>query len=273
MSLRPTRRPHADCEQFQDRLQDVLDERRDPTADSELNSHASQCGRCARLLSLQTSLWNCVHAWAAQSSDGDQTEATAGGKYETCSEVTPARTDREWQVSGWTGALALASMLLVSGTMLWFGSDGSRQNGGSARSAAGYSTARMAEQFPQRGAAARPHGVLAAGMVDKSRGRAGNAEHGPSSGRLPHMGPVGIESWLAQFSLLNETAAALPLERISEVPEMAGVQDLTDGMRPAAQSVESVIQVLWGSVPSPKPDHREFRMPDTSSRIVRTCVC
>lgn len=266
MSPRQTRSPHSDCEQFQDRLQVALDERRDPQADPELKSHATLCGRCARLLSLQASLWGCVHEWAVQSNDrgADETAATDS---RSDVQVSCARADGEWQISGWRGAVALASVLLVSVVALRFGPDWS---GGNASSGRAFST-RMAERFPQRTSAPRSRSLLAAGLRGQGRGRSGSAES-RSSAAL-HLGPVGLESWVAQFGLLNDTVSDLPLERISEVPEMTGVQDLTDGMRPAARSVGSVIQVLWRNVPAPRSEGCEFRMPDTSARIVRTCIC
>lgn len=267
MSPRQTRQSHSDCDRFKARLQEVLDDRRDPSGDSELRGHAAACGPCARLLGLQDRLWNCVHRWALLSADAGERETDSGRDSRVdLFAPAPARSLAGRRAAGWSSGLVAIALALVA--FIGLGVMRSSDESGWRRSSTAGSSG--AQGLMRR--TGRSTGLFAAGFTPKSR-----AKTAASGNRVPvgnvRIGPVGVESWVAQIGILNEAVADFPVSRISEVQEMRGVQELTDGMRPVAHSVGSVIQVLWRNLPATRGDSRENPTPDACSRIVRACVC
>lgn len=62
------------CEQFQDRLDDCLDLRQDPTDDRHLNDHAGHCQRCHQILQIWQAANLCFNTPAACTADASSNQ-------------------------------------------------------------------------------------------------------------------------------------------------------------------------------------------------------
>ena len=99
------------CEKFDERLQQLLDQRLEPAIDRELQRHAEECGECRSLLESQDRLFSAF---------GFGTEGGAGLPENFTAKLVAAivaerPAQRRWERSAWAVALmAVASLLLLA---------------------------------------------------------------------------------------------------------------------------------------------------------------
>jgi len=104
------------CEDFENRLNDAIDERRPPEEDAELLAHAAACSGCERLLRDYESVLKCLVPLRA-------TEPSAGFTLRVISAYEPvmAAAPRTAPARGRAAAfLALAAALLLSALPAWY---------------------------------------------------------------------------------------------------------------------------------------------------------
>jgi hypothetical protein len=106
------------CDAFEDRLQQLLDERQCPEADDLLSEHAADCPHCRDVLDAQAGLFDTVRDWSVANLEVDLVSRVVSRA------TAPAVERRWWQLASarWI-SLAVAGAILV---MAWKGFDGSR---------------------------------------------------------------------------------------------------------------------------------------------------
>jgi hypothetical protein len=106
------------CEKFEERLQELLDERMSPDGDEALLSHAELCDNCRDLLGLQEQLFAGLDACELPPlRAGFARDVVAEAGVIVAEAVTPAPTSngrRAWHPAWVVAGVALAVMLLVA---------------------------------------------------------------------------------------------------------------------------------------------------------------
>lgn len=226
------------CQEFENRLNAVLDERTNPESDSRLTAHARDCEECRSLLTGQRSLF----AGLRQSSVPRLSPAFSRRAVEQAAVVSapcaaPAP-QRVWLAVGALLASAAAALLTVS--LVWYA-----RRGPSVTNEGGSATAAIMENGKPTGPASNRsrsrHGTYGGGFALAQPGWLVEAP------RLPDHVQTSIDS-LPQ---------ALPatIERINEVERLA------PGMRPIWRS----FALLWNTLCHALPGTRD-QGPPTRNR-------
>jgi hypothetical protein len=107
------------CREFEERLNQVLDERRSPASDSRLKAHASRCERCELLLAGYQSLMIGL-AQSSPPSPGREFDRRVLAEAQATPLVITAATrpGRSWATFG--AALTSAAAMLLAVTLIWY---------------------------------------------------------------------------------------------------------------------------------------------------------
>lgn len=96
------------CDEFAERLDDVLDQRCDPTADPALRKHAQACPGCREELTATARLLTGLEVWEAPATSPDFAQRVVA-------QVLAVEHPRPWYRAAWCGwVVAAAALLLVA---------------------------------------------------------------------------------------------------------------------------------------------------------------
>lgn len=201
------------CDEFETRLNEVLDLRLPPESDAELAAHARECASCRTMLEGARCLLQHVASARSPEAPPDLAERTMEALHDK-----PAR--RGLLIVASVG-LAVAASLLIVILPQWLG-----------------------PAAPARGPA-NPRKAPAVAQTQEKL----DAQHVAIGPSVPSHSVMGDEEYLAMMRLTGQAMAILPntVRRASQTPEMALV---TEGMRPVTHSVTAVFTALRDTLPS-----------------------
>ena len=106
------------CDEFERRLQQLLDAREIPSVASDVAHHAAECDSCRSLLSVETHVADLIDgAFLDPPSDGFADRVVASYQAEQRPSQTPRRPARSGRWLSWVSVTAAATL----GVGLWFG--------------------------------------------------------------------------------------------------------------------------------------------------------
>lgn len=242
------------CEDFERRLNEVLDERGNPAIDRKLVEHARRCPSCQRLLSLQMHCLGCLHE-ALQVVPSLLVQPVGGQASKIASEITqrqsPGRAFWGRGQGSWKRWSAMVSPLAVSlalAVVMW---SAGRQERAAVVSERVHGRTASRGSWPNAGALAwsGPRRRLGGG----ERVSGGDLQtQAPSSSRRASVNEMvasedlmieGDETRIReQLTRWRESIATLPS------PPMEGVSQWAEGMRPVADSVGCLVEAVRESV-------------------------
>ena len=203
------------CEWFEERLQDILDQRQDPAADPRLRKHVRSCLGCRSLLAAQRRLFFVFPRGARR--EEEDLELTASADDGRLAEL-PGKGGATWRK--WTAVTSSGAVVAALVVILAVGPMANRRN----------------ELKPTSDAMSLAEfAILAA--------------DGPSGVREPERlatielaadepQPMGEPPLVLLVARLSESIATLPASRLD------GVHELAEGIRPLADSVGSMVEAL-----------------------------
>ncbi len=204
------------CDDFETRLQSLLDDRQPPERDASLQAHAAWCERCGQLLRTQEGLMRALRSVPVHPSEDFSRRVIAEAKVGRAS-----ANQRPW-------ALVPAALVALAASWLIFMSGPTAQNTSSTPISA---EPRVAEQIrPSNSGSELPQLVLSEGALSQEE-------------QLD-------ESLVALGSAVQEI-----FNRFSEAPfdELQSVDRITGGFRPIATTLNVAFDALRRTLPGQAP--------------------
>lgn len=217
------------CEQFESRLQQLLDRRMQAQFDDRLLAHARHCAHCRETL----------HTWTVLR-DGfemsQRAETSPGFTERVMARVPPAATAPRRRKSFIAATTAFAAMLVVALIPLWQGFYHGADHSPETAAARSADTSTLPEEPQIKPRSAQPslptsHESVPYLPVNTMAGR----DH-------PFVGSVTREHWHL-FRGFADQLAAVPVDRLETVEKMPG------GLRPIANSFQVALMLLRRTLP------------------------
>ena len=240
------------CQEFESRLNDLLDQRLSPEADPPLTSHAQQCGACREVLTLQGLLWRGLKANrpAPPAHDFSARVVANVQPADAPSPVSRPARGRHWLITRGLALTAGAAVMLLGARLIFFRGENQPAN--------------LASPSP-RPNVVEPNPAPPTTLAIRSPGappRNGPAPTSPvndPSAAPPSLPPGAIASafpfrlpaekdYREYGQAMGEFAAHLP-QTVEKLEEMDRV---TPGIRPIRSSFSIAIEALLRTIPSGK---------------------
>jgi hypothetical protein len=250
------------CEKFERRLQQVLDERGRAEDDAQLRFHAESCPACRGKLAAQQSLWIGLAQQDRPQPGPEFASAVVQVLQRTCSPARPSVPDVRRRAFHFAVGMA-AAVLLLTAAILW----SLRQGGASSVPTNNFvqSTGAVIEEnipaLEPSSEGAPLENVTRTSLPDRPQ-----VAMGAPSLREEQYAEL-FDKWRLQ---ITETSGRLGLSgpHAPTVQGAAAVSELTDRLRlPLAASIESTLNVLRTALPSgttektqAKPQARMFHL-------------
>jgi hypothetical protein len=234
------------CQEFEDRLNLLLDERQRPQADPQLAAHAAQCERCCQLLAGQQALLAGLRQWKLNREASPRAaghfahRVVAQMKAEPALAVVvdrPRPSRRGWLVAA--GLIATAAAVLLTVTITALNSGDGTDVGGAVVLDPDRSPKNSSPTVTPR----QPNRSIAA---DSPAPRTSHRPFQPGALSL-FAGPSG-----GYRAAIADVASNLPeaVERLDEVERYA------PGIRPIRVSFTMLLEALWRAIPGLSSDSR-----------------
>jgi len=257
------------CEQFEARLNALLDERRFPEQDAALQAHAAVCAECRASLAVQGRLWASLSASQlsrpAPRQDvrplspppGASLRSTSVRARQGAADFRRASPVRTWLVGGAVAALVLAAVVGGNRIGRWSG-----LRAPASRSLAYDGSMMLRRSGTPRRSGTQPH-QWALGQPDIGRSRTGPLAGQP--GVEPSQLPPEARAAVSVFPSLPIRWPDLDAAKIAEAGPLKGVQELSAGIRPLADSMGTVMSIFWPNSTGGTEASGDSRSPDTSA--------
>jgi hypothetical protein len=224
------------CREFEQRLNDLLDERRSPQADPRLSAHAARCDRCRQLLSGQATLLLGLSQMVTPVPDRNFARRVVAEVVVKPSGVAPRRI---WL--SLAACLVSAAAMLLTVSLVWYARRSNTTGDGESAGARGtFAIAR------QRG----PNLALMTKPVDGRRRAAGRDRPALTGADLLLEAPRLPEHLRSYYVAIDDLGAALP-EAALRLDE---VERSTPGIRPLRVSLFMIWDTLCRTIPGNRVD-------------------
>jgi len=234
------------CHEFDQRLQQLLDDRLSPTRDPQLQAHAMRCAACEELLAgYATMLAGVRQATAARAKVGSRFAAQVVTRMATEQPVAPActATPARWRVWGVLTTVA-ALVVLAVGVGTWSSLRSSHADNGGL-------VADAEASRPRAGVV----GVAALGPVEPAVQRVA-----PPPGEvvspvwpLPLLGGADATAQDG-FDSYRITIQTLAMQLPDAVIRIDAVEQYAPGIRPIRESFTTAFETLWKTIPGKQVD-------------------
>jgi hypothetical protein len=244
------------CREFEERMHYLLDERRAPQDDAQLQSHAQSCAACRQLLFDQEALFRGISSFRTPSLPrGFSTRVVSQAQLPTAAAV-PGRAgkQRPWLLAAAVISIAAGALIVLSiGMNQW-------PDAGNGRGTAGTSAPRASgggqSSDPRVAADRETSNTAAASQLDE-----------PGSKPLAAANVNSLEQY---GQALQSLAAQVPqaVDRLDEVEEA------TPGLRPVRTSFTLAIGTIRRTIPPPRkqvqpqPGKRDSGMAWSAANVV-----
>lgn len=242
------------CEKFERRMQVLLDARQRPELDDELQSHAADCASCRRDLAVQEKLFEGLDLFDPPAAPPD----FALDVVALLAVSRPATWSRVFRI----GAIAVAASLLlafVPAFREWVSSYAAPES----------SAPIVHSRHTPQSSLAIAHQPPSVRVVPAVQ----NDSHAPAESAIVEQDtPPGsslADAHREPLSLLDELRENLTAV---SAEQLASVEQLTDGFRPLALSLQAAIDVLWRSLPVGNDQPNPKNAPDTSYVVDRDWI-
>jgi hypothetical protein len=236
------------CQEFEQRLNAMLDQRSSPSADARLAGHAARCEACRRLLAGHEALLVGVSRLAPPAIRRDFAHrVVAAAALPPVPAALPQRPRRRWLAAG--TALASAAAMLIAASLVWYA-----QHNGPAGSAPGEAAR---QSFVASG---RRAGGFAMTHVPSNRAAPSRKKPAMTGGDWLIQAPRLPDHFRNSF---DELAVALPgaVERLDEVEQIA------PGIRPLRLSLSMIWDTLCRTIPGAREVESKPRQRTSLVRI------
>jgi hypothetical protein len=226
------------CEEFEDRLNAVLDERRRPEWDAELRLHCDSCAECRQVAASYDVLLDGFYALAAPEAPADMALCVLA---ELGPRPTPAR---RWTAAA--AALAMAACVLVVVAPLVRGPS-------SAQKPAAMQTSEAVAAAPHRGSAATTgHGAQATleqfPLMPEWLVDAEATGSDPYAGLAKETGQ-GLATVILYVPGVGGSKGIIDVEADGGADEPAWAVQMSEGLKPITESVTETVNLLLRIVP------------------------
>lgn len=240
------------CDWFEERLQDILDQRLDPADDSQVRFHAQRCPACRTLLDVQRRLFLVFPYDVRSDQEKPQVTASADGGSQVERPGWDRTAWRKWTAVASSSAVvaALAAIVVV---------------GPSVQSPLVSSPAVVSRAPGFVEVAAVEVAAVASTVADGARGAPVAEERARvelAVGEPQFRGERPLAQLVVQ---LGESISTLP------GPHLDGVQELAEGIRPLTDSVGSMVEALRQRWQGPRTERMQA-VPDTSWKVEWTWI-